>query len=36
MTARPASRYVAQLVGINQLFGTAAGERTVRLTPAAS
>src|SRR5690606_9694561 len=31
VTARPASRYVAQLVGINLLFGTAAGERTVRL-----
>ncbi len=31
VTARPASQYVAQLVGINLLFGTAAGERTVRL-----
>ena len=31
VTARPASRYVAELVGINLLHGTAAGERTVRL-----
>jgi molybdate transport system ATP-binding protein len=31
VTARPASRYVAQLVGINLLFGRATGERTVRL-----
>jgi molybdate transport system ATP-binding protein len=31
VTARPASRYVAQLVGINLLHGTAAGEHTVRL-----
>src|SRR5690606_41818113 len=30
-TARPAPRSVAQLVGIDPLFGTAAGERTVRL-----
>ncbi len=31
VTARPASRYIAQLVGINLLFGTATGDRTVRL-----
>ncbi len=31
VTAHPASRYVAQLVGINLLHGTATGERTVRL-----
>jgi molybdate transport system ATP-binding protein len=31
VTARPASRYVAQLVGINLLQGTATGEHTVRL-----
>ena len=31
VTARPASRYVAQLVGLNLLEGTAAGERLVRL-----
>jgi molybdate transport system ATP-binding protein len=31
VTARPASRYVAQLVGINLLHGTATGEHTVRL-----
>ena len=31
VTARPASRYIAQLVGINLLHGTATGERTVRL-----
>ncbi len=31
VTARPASRYVAQLVGLNLLHGAAAGERTVRL-----
>lgn len=31
VTARPASRYAAQLVGINLLHGVAAGERTVRL-----
>jgi molybdate transport system ATP-binding protein len=31
VTARPASRYVAELVGINLLFGTASGDRTVRL-----
>ncbi len=31
VTARPASRYIAQLVGINLLFGAATGERTVRL-----
>jgi molybdate transport system ATP-binding protein len=31
VTARPASRYVAQLVGINLLHGTATGDHTVRL-----
>jgi molybdate transport system ATP-binding protein len=31
VTARPASRYIAQLVGINLLHGTATGEHTVRL-----
>jgi molybdate transport system ATP-binding protein len=31
VTARPASRYVAQLVGINLLHGTATGSHTVRL-----
>ena len=31
VTARPASRYVAELVGINLVHGTADGERTVRL-----
>ena len=31
VTARPASRYVAQLVGINLVHGTATGEHTVRL-----
>jgi len=31
VTARPASRYIAQLVGINFLHGTACGEHTVRL-----
>ena len=31
VTARPASRYVAELVGVNLLHGAAAGERTVRL-----
>ena len=31
VTARPASRYIAQLVGINLLHGTTTGERTVRL-----
>ncbi len=31
VTARPASRYVAQLVGINLLHGAATSERTVRL-----
>jgi molybdate transport system ATP-binding protein len=31
VTRRPASRYVADLVGINLLHGAAAGERTVRL-----
>jgi molybdate transport system ATP-binding protein len=32
VTARPASRYVAQLVGINLLHGTATGTHTVTLT----
>lgn len=36
VTARPASHYVAQLVGINLLHGTAAGERTVRLDTGAT
>jgi molybdate transport system ATP-binding protein len=31
VTARPASRYVAQLVGINLLHGTATGDHTLRL-----
>jgi molybdate transport system ATP-binding protein len=31
VTARPASRYIAQLVGINLIHGTASGEHTVRL-----
>ncbi|MGQ0617380.1 MAG: sulfate/molybdate ABC transporter ATP-binding protein [Acidimicrobiia bacterium] len=31
VTARPASRYVAELVGINLLHGTACGDRAVRL-----
>jgi molybdate transport system ATP-binding protein len=31
VTARPASRYIAQLVGINLLHGTATGAHTVRL-----
>ncbi len=31
VTARPGSRYVAQLVGVNLLHGRATGERTVRL-----
>jgi molybdate transport system ATP-binding protein len=31
VTARPASRYIAQLIGINLLHGTAVGEHTVRL-----
>lgn len=31
VVARPASRYVAELVGINLLHGTATGEHTVRL-----
>jgi molybdate transport system ATP-binding protein len=31
VVARPASRYVAQLVGVNLLHGTATAERTVRL-----
>jgi molybdate transport system ATP-binding protein len=31
VTARPASRYVAQLVGMNLLVGTAAGDHHVRL-----
>jgi molybdate transport system ATP-binding protein len=36
VTARPASRYIAQLVGINLLHGTAHGDRTVRLRTGAS
>ncbi len=32
VAARPASRYVAQLVGINLLHGAASGARTVQLT----
>jgi len=36
VTARPASRYVAQLVGINLLHGTAAGDRSVRLDTGAT
>lgn len=36
VTARPATRYVAQLVGMNLLHGTAAGERTVRLDTGAT
>jgi molybdate transport system ATP-binding protein len=35
VTARPASRYVAQLVGINLLHGTTIGEHTVRLATGA-
>jgi molybdate transport system ATP-binding protein len=35
VTARPRSRYVAELVGINLLHGTAAGEHTVRLASGA-
>ncbi|HEV7762866.1 MAG TPA: ABC transporter ATP-binding protein [Acidimicrobiales bacterium] len=35
VTARPASRYVAQLVGINLLHGVAAGDHTVRLATGA-
>jgi len=31
VTARPASRYIAQLIGINLLHGTATSEHTVRL-----
>ena len=31
VTARPASRYVAELVGVNLLLGTATGERSVLL-----
>ncbi|HEV2810863.1 MAG TPA: ABC transporter ATP-binding protein [Acidimicrobiales bacterium] len=31
VAARPRSRYVAQLIGVNLLYGTASGERTVRL-----
>ncbi len=31
VAARPRSRYVAQLIGVNLLHGTAVGERTVRL-----
>lgn len=35
VTAHPASRYVAELVGMNLLHGTASGDRTVRLTSGA-
>jgi molybdate transport system ATP-binding protein len=35
VTARPASRYVATLVGLNLLEGTATGERSVRLASGA-
>ncbi len=35
VTAHPASRYVAELVGINLLHGDASGERTVRLASGA-
>lgn len=36
VTARPASRYVAELVGVNLLHGTAVGERTVELATGAT
>jgi molybdate transport system ATP-binding protein len=36
VTSRPASRYVAELVGLNLLHGTATGERTVRLPSGAT
>ena len=36
VTARPATRYVAQLVGINLLHGTADGDRAVRLDTGAT
>jgi molybdate transport system ATP-binding protein len=36
VTARPASRYVAELVGINLLHGRADGERSVRLESGAT
>ncbi len=36
VTARPASRYVAQLVGINLLHGTASGDRSVLLDSGAT
>jgi molybdate transport system ATP-binding protein len=36
VTSRPASRYVAELVGLNLLHGTAAGERTVSLDSGAT
>ncbi len=36
ITSRPASRYIAQLVGINLLHGTASGDRTVRLDTGAT
>ena len=35
VTRRPRSRYVAELVGVNLLHGTAAGDRTVRLASGA-
>jgi molybdate transport system ATP-binding protein len=36
VTARPASRYVAQLVGINLLHGTATDDHTIRLATGAT
>jgi molybdate transport system ATP-binding protein len=36
VTSRPASRYVAELVGINLVHGMASGERTVRLDSGAT
>ena len=36
VTAQPATRYVAQLVGINLLHATAAGDRSVRLESGAT
>ena len=36
VTSRPGSRYVAQLVGINLLHGTASGDRRVRLDTGAT
>jgi molybdate transport system ATP-binding protein len=31
VAARPRSRYVAELIGVNLLYGTATGDRTVQL-----